>query len=88
MRTAIDVFAVFAAALCVGGFLVGGTTAVVALVLAGVTALAWQVAAASRPRPRQGAGARADGAVRTARRAAVRVSSAAWMSRRVPQACE
>ncbi|WP_030020650.1 hypothetical protein [Streptomyces monomycini] len=56
MRTAIDVFAVFAAALCVGGFLVGGTTAVVALVLAGVTALTWQVAAASRPRPRQGAG--------------------------------
>ncbi|MEU4199734.1 hypothetical protein AB0B15_09505 [Streptomyces sp. NPDC045456] len=56
MRTAIDVFAVFAAALCVGGFLVGGTTAVVALVLAGVAALTWQVAAASRPRPRTGAG--------------------------------
>lgn len=56
MRTAIDVFAVFAAALCVGGFLVGGTTAVVAVVLAGVAALTWQVAAASRPRPRTGAG--------------------------------
>ncbi len=54
MRTAIDVFAVFAAALCVGGFLVGGTAAVVALVLAGVAALTWQVAAASRPRPRVG----------------------------------
>lgn len=57
MRTAVDVFAVFAAAVCVGGFLVGGTATVVALVLAGVAALAWQVAAASRPRPRVGGGA-------------------------------
>lgn len=56
MRTAINVFAVFAAAVCVGGFLVGGTAVVVALVLAGVAALTWQVAAASRPRPRVGRG--------------------------------
>ncbi|GCD43374.1 hypothetical protein GKJPGBOP_03055 [Streptomyces paromomycinus] len=56
MRTGIHVFAVFAAGLCVGGFLVGGTAVVVALVLAGVAALTWQVAAASRPRPRTGTG--------------------------------
>lgn len=86
MRTAIDVFAVFAAALCVGGFLVGGTAAVVALVLAGVAALTWQVAAASRPRPRMGGRVRA-GAVRVPARGVEEGPRAGRMPRRAPQAC-
>ncbi|MFF2812947.1 hypothetical protein ACFVT2_38435 [Streptomyces sp. NPDC058000] len=52
MRPAIHVYAVLAAALCVGGFLLGGGLLVTALVLAGLAALAWHVAVASRPRPR------------------------------------
>ncbi len=51
MRPAIHGCAAFAAALCVGGYLLGGESLVTALVLAGVAVLAWRVAAASRPRP-------------------------------------
>lgn len=51
MRPVRHVYAALAAALCVGGYLVGGGPLVTALVLAGLAALAWQVAAASRPRP-------------------------------------
>lgn len=47
-----------ASALCVAGYLVGGETAVVGVVLAVVAALTWQVAAASRPRPPRGMGRR------------------------------
>lgn len=54
MRAALHGAVVLAAAVCVGGFLLGGTAVVLALVLAGVAALTWQVAAASRPRPRWG----------------------------------
>ncbi|GGU77985.1 hypothetical protein GCM10010211_49920 [Streptomyces albospinus] len=52
MRPIIHGYAAVAAALCVGGFLVGGGALVSALVVAGVGLLTWQVAAASRPRPR------------------------------------
>ncbi|WP_411141289.1 hypothetical protein [Streptomyces sp. x-80] len=52
MRPAIHLYAALAAALCVGGFLIGGSALVFALVPAGVAVLAWRVAAASRPRPR------------------------------------
>ncbi|AIA05623.1 hypothetical protein DC74_5159 [Streptomyces noursei] len=55
MRPAIHVYAALAAALCVGGFLVGGGLLVTALVLAGLAVLTWRVAAASRPRPGWGA---------------------------------
>ncbi len=47
MRTAMHGAVVAAAAACVGGYLVGGTAVVLALVLAGVTAVTWQVAAGS-----------------------------------------
>lgn len=43
--------AVLTALLCVGGYVLIGEPAVVAVVLAGVGGLAWRVAAASRPRP-------------------------------------
>ncbi|MBP2404835.1 hypothetical protein SNS2_3458 [Streptomyces netropsis] len=43
--------ATLVAALCVGGFLVAGEVAVLAVVLTGVGALTWRVAVASRPRP-------------------------------------
>lgn len=52
MRPVMHVYTAFAAALCVGGFLLGGGLLVTALVLAGLAALTWHVAAASRPRPR------------------------------------
>lgn len=55
MRPAIHVYAALAAALCVGGFLVGGGLLVTALVLAGLAVLTWRVAVASRPRPGWGA---------------------------------
>ncbi len=55
MRPAIHVYAALAAALCVGGYLVGGGLLVTALVLAGLAVLTWRVAAASRPRPGGGA---------------------------------
>ncbi|GAA2665135.1 hypothetical protein GCM10009864_37600 [Streptomyces lunalinharesii] len=55
MRPAMHVYAALAAALCVGGFLVGGGLLVTALVLAGLAVLTWRVAAASRPRPGWGA---------------------------------
>ncbi len=55
MRPAIHVYAALAAALCVGGFLVGGGLLVTVLVLAGLAVLTWRVAAASRPRPGWGA---------------------------------
>ncbi|GHB04526.1 hypothetical protein GCM10010346_29500 [Streptomyces chryseus] len=51
MRGVINGSAVVAAALCVVGFLVGGGAAVLGVVLVAVAAVAWQVAAASRPRP-------------------------------------
>lgn len=54
MRRAMHGAVVLAAAVCIGGYLAGGTAVVLALVLAGVAALTWQVAAASRPRPRWG----------------------------------
>ncbi|GGX24830.1 hypothetical protein GCM10010353_44830 [Streptomyces chryseus] len=51
MRGVVNGSAVVAAALCVVGFLVGGGAAVLGVVLVVVAAVAWQVAAASRPRP-------------------------------------
>lgn len=51
MRPVVHGYAALAAALCVGGYLLGGGLLVTALVLAGVAVLAWQVAAAARPRP-------------------------------------
>ncbi|GAA1527199.1 hypothetical protein GCM10009730_40100 [Streptomyces albidochromogenes] len=51
MRGVVNGSAVVAAALCVVGFLVGGGAAVLGVVLAVVAVVAWQVAAASRPRP-------------------------------------
>ncbi len=52
MRPVIHGYAALAAALCVGGFLLGGGALVSALVVTGLAVLTWQVAAASRPRPR------------------------------------
>ncbi|MGX1715671.1 hypothetical protein ACWIGQ_09115, partial [Streptomyces celluloflavus] len=49
MRPAIHLYAALAAALCVGGFLLGGSALVFALVPAGVAVLAWRVAAAPPP---------------------------------------
>ncbi len=66
MRTVLHGAVVLAAAACVGGFLLGGTAVVLALVLAGVAALTWQVAAASRPRPRGDRGAGGAGSARLA----------------------
>ncbi len=51
MRGIINGLAVVVAVLCVAGFLVGGGVAVLGVVLAAVAVVAWQVAAASRPRP-------------------------------------
>lgn len=51
MRGIVNGLAVVVAVLCVVGFLVGGGAAVLGVVLAVVTLVAWQVAAASRPRP-------------------------------------
>lgn len=51
LRGSVHVPALLLAALCVGGYLLVGTAAVVAVVLAGTGLLAWRVAAASRPRP-------------------------------------
>lgn len=45
------VMALLAAVLCVAGFIAGGTSAVVGLVLVGVAVLTCEVAAASKPRP-------------------------------------
>lgn len=42
------------AVMCVGGYVLAGEAAVVALVLAAVGSLAWRVAVASRPRPLRG----------------------------------
>ncbi len=47
----MTIAAVLTALLCVGGYVLIGEPAVVAVVLAGVGGLAWRVAAASRPRP-------------------------------------
>lgn len=51
MGAVMNAGAVLIAALSVGAYLVAGEAAVVAVVLAGVTGLAWRVAVTSRPRP-------------------------------------
>ncbi|NBE53464.1 hypothetical protein [Streptomyces boluensis] len=51
MRGSVNGPALLLAALCVGGYVLLGTPAVVAVVLAGTGLLTWRVAAASRPRP-------------------------------------
>ncbi|GAA3047825.1 hypothetical protein GCM10020000_30010 [Streptomyces olivoverticillatus] len=51
MGAAANVVALLVAALCVGGYVLAGELAVLAVVGAGVGALAWRVSAASRPRP-------------------------------------
>ncbi|GHG79593.1 hypothetical protein GCM10018779_60450 [Streptomyces griseocarneus] len=47
----MTIAAVLTAVLCVGGYVLLGEIAVVAVVLAGVGGLTWRVAVASRPRP-------------------------------------
>ncbi len=59
----LNVSAVLVAALCVGGYLLAGEAAVLAVVLAAIGVLAWKVAATSRPRPLRG-GSRAHRAPR------------------------
>ncbi|GHH40622.1 hypothetical protein GCM10018773_22010 [Streptomyces candidus] len=55
MRRIVNVLTGVVAALCVAAFLVWGEWAVLGVVGAAVGVLAWQVAAASKPRPPRGA---------------------------------
>ncbi len=57
MLVMVKLLAVLVGALCVGGYVIVGEIAVVLVALAGVGALAWRVAVASRPRPLGTAGA-------------------------------
>ncbi len=51
MGAVVNAGAVLIAALSVGGYLIAGEAAVVAVVLVGVMGLTWRVAVTSRPRP-------------------------------------